>query len=130
VTPSIVTLQVSPSSALPDSVRRVTVGEATDRATLPLAVPGASTRPLATKPAAAAFSITSVLPFRRAVAPLAAALMRAASPVATSASDTLARTIIAPAEIPVGVVTSLLGGPFFLWLLVGGARERGGLVEE
>lgn len=33
--------------------------------------------------------------------------------------DTLARTLIAPAEIPVGVVTALLGGPFFLWLLVG-----------
>ncbi|MDT8370454.1 MAG: iron ABC transporter permease [Gammaproteobacteria bacterium] len=32
--------------------------------------------------------------------------------------DTLARTIIAPAEIPVGVITTLLGGPFFLWLLV------------
>ncbi|VAW12680.1 hypothetical protein MNBD_BACTEROID05-660 [hydrothermal vent metagenome] len=25
--------------------------------------------------------------------------------------------LIAPAEIPVGVITSLLGGPFFLWLL-------------
>lgn len=32
--------------------------------------------------------------------------------------DTLARTIIAPAEVPVGVVTSLLGCPFFLWLLI------------
>lgn len=32
--------------------------------------------------------------------------------------DTLARTIIAPAEIPVGVITTLLGGPFFLWLLL------------
>ena len=32
-------------------------------------------------------------------------------------SDTLARTIIAPTEIPVGIVTSLLGAPFFLFLL-------------
>ncbi len=32
--------------------------------------------------------------------------------------DLLARTLIAPAEIPVGVITSLLGGPFFLWLLI------------
>ena len=32
--------------------------------------------------------------------------------------DTIARLIIAPAEIPVGVITTLLGGPFFLWLLV------------
>lgn len=31
--------------------------------------------------------------------------------------DTAARTAVAPAEIPVGVITALLGGPFFLWLL-------------
>ena len=33
--------------------------------------------------------------------------------------DTAARSIIAPFEIPVGVVTALLGGPFFLWILIG-----------
>ncbi len=33
--------------------------------------------------------------------------------------DTFARIVIAPAEIPVGVITALLGGPFFLWLLLG-----------
>ena len=33
-------------------------------------------------------------------------------------SDTLARTILAPAEIPVGIVTALAGGPFFLSLLL------------
>jgi iron complex transport system permease protein len=38
--------------------------------------------------------------------------------------DTIARTVIAPAEIPVGVITALLGGPFFLWLLLGGDGER------
>lgn len=32
--------------------------------------------------------------------------------------DTFARTLIWPAEIPVGVITSLLGGPFFIWLLI------------
>jgi iron complex transport system permease protein len=32
--------------------------------------------------------------------------------------DLLARTILAPIELPVGIVTALLGGPFFLWLLV------------
>jgi iron complex transport system permease protein len=32
--------------------------------------------------------------------------------------DLVARTIIAPVQLPVGVVTSLIGGPFFLWLLV------------
>jgi iron complex transport system permease protein len=31
--------------------------------------------------------------------------------------DTLARTLLAPVEIPVGVITAMLGGPFFLWLL-------------
>lgn len=31
--------------------------------------------------------------------------------------DTLSRTVIAPTEIPVGVLTALCGGPFFLWLL-------------
>jgi iron complex transport system permease protein len=31
--------------------------------------------------------------------------------------DTVARTALAPTEIPVGVVTALLGGPFFIWLL-------------
>ncbi|HRQ09852.1 MAG: iron ABC transporter permease [Truepera sp.] len=37
-------------------------------------------------------------------------------------ADLLARMVIAPVEVPVGVVTSLVGGPFFLWLL----RRRGG----
>jgi iron complex transport system permease protein len=32
-------------------------------------------------------------------------------------ADTLARTVFAPGELPVGVVTALLGGPFFLYLL-------------
>ena len=34
------------------------------------------------------------------------------------ACDTVARTIMAPLELPVGVITALIGGPFFLWLLV------------
>ena len=33
-------------------------------------------------------------------------------------SDTIARTILAPAEIPVGIVTALAGGPLFLYLLL------------
>jgi iron complex transport system permease protein len=32
-------------------------------------------------------------------------------------ADLLARTLTRPAELPVGIVTTLLGGPFFLWLL-------------
>ncbi|MBT4292696.1 iron chelate uptake ABC transporter family permease subunit, partial [bacterium] len=34
------------------------------------------------------------------------------------ACDTIARTVVAPTEIPVGVVTSLVGSVFFLWLLI------------
>jgi iron complex transport system permease protein len=34
-----------------------------------------------------------------------------------AACDTVARTAMAPADIPVGVITAMLGGPFFLWLL-------------
>ena len=33
------------------------------------------------------------------------------------ACDLVARTLFAPIEVPVGVVTALIGGPFFLWLL-------------
>lgn len=32
-------------------------------------------------------------------------------------ADLLARTVVAPTELPLGVVTALIGGPFFLWLL-------------
>lgn len=32
-------------------------------------------------------------------------------------ADTLARTIISPTEIPVGIITALFGGPFFIYLL-------------
>ena len=33
-------------------------------------------------------------------------------------ADTLARTLVAPTEIPVGLLTSLIGGPYFLWLIL------------
>ena len=45
----------------------------------------------------------------------AAALFGAAFLVAC---DLVARTALAPVEVPVGVVTAMLGGPFFLWLLI------------
>jgi iron complex transport system permease protein len=38
------------------------------------------------------------------------------------ACDLVARTLFAPAELPVGIVTALIGGPFFLWLLFRRAR--------
>jgi iron complex transport system permease protein len=39
--------------------------------------------------------------------------------------DTVARTVMAPMELPVGVITAFVGGPFFLWLLLhrGGPRR-------
>lgn len=40
--------------------------------------------------------------------------------------DTLARTLLPPTEIPVGVLTALAGGPFFIWLLR--SRRRGAWV--
>jgi len=39
-------------------------------------------------------------------------------------ADLIARTVLAPIEIPVGIVTALIGGPFFVWLLVRGERAR------
>ena len=45
----------------------------------------------------------------------AAALFGAAF---TVMCDLAARTIMAPLELPVGIITALIGGPFFLWLLV------------
>lgn len=39
-------------------------------------------------------------------------------------SDTMARTLVAPAEMPVGLLTSLIGGPWFLWMIL---RRRGGM---
>ena len=35
--------------------------------------------------------------------------------------DVIARTVLAPMELPVGIITALIGGPFFLWLLL---RQR------
>ncbi len=37
-------------------------------------------------------------------------------------ADTVARTLITPAELPVGLLTSLFGGPFFLYLLLRNKR--------
>ena len=49
-----------------------------------------------------------------------------AGPLLLVGADLLARTLLAPQELPVGVVTALLGGPFFLVLLRReGRRTRG-----
>ena len=39
-------------------------------------------------------------------------------------ADTVARTVLAPAELPIGVVTAFIGAPFFAGLLWVGARRR------
>ncbi|PWN08028.1 heme ABC transporter permease [Rhodohalobacter mucosus] len=41
------------------------------------------------------------------------------------ASDLAARTMVAPAELPIGVITASIGAPFFLWLLLRNRELRG-----
>lgn len=40
-----------------------------------------------------------------------------------TAADLCARMVLAPAELPIGIVTAVAGGPFFLWLLRHTRRE-------
>lgn len=40
-------------------------------------------------------------------------------------ADTVARTVVAPAELPIGILTAAIGAPFFLWLLL---RRQGGFA--
>ena len=42
-------------------------------------------------------------------------------------SDILARLLFAPYDLPVGLVLSFVGGPFFIWLLL---RQRGGRIHD
>ncbi|GEB61170.1 FecCD family ABC transporter permease [Streptomyces gardneri] len=46
--------------------------------------------------------------------------------VVLAAGDLAARTVAAPAELPLGVLTALLGSPFFFWLLRRTRRRQGG----
>ena len=39
-------------------------------------------------------------------------------------ADLIARTIVAPAEMPIGVLTAITGAPFFLWLLLSDRKWR------
>lgn len=41
-------------------------------------------------------------------------------------ADLIARTAVPLADMPIGMITSLVGGPFFLWLLVRTRRRSGG----
>ncbi len=40
------------------------------------------------------------------------------------AADSLARTLVAPAEIPVGILTACIGAPFFLAIRIGGRGRK------
>lgn len=59
---------------------------------------------------------------QRAVLPLA----MGAGAVLLLVADTAARTLAVPAEVPVGIVTALIGGPAFLLLLRALAGQQGG----
>ena len=39
-------------------------------------------------------------------------------------ADMIARQIVSPAELPIGIVTAFIGGPFFLWLLIRRQRHQ------
>jgi iron complex transport system permease protein len=39
--------------------------------------------------------------------------------------DIVARLVISPAELPVGIITAVVGAPVFLWILLRGERSRG-----
>lgn len=40
-------------------------------------------------------------------------------------TDTVARTIILPAELPVGIITAMIGAPFFIYLIISRRRKMG-----
>ena len=57
----------------------------------------------------------------RGVPVLASALSGAAL---VALADTLGRTVAAPVEVPVGLVTAVLGGPYLVWLLLRSGPRR------
>jgi len=53
-------------------------------------------------------------PDHRALLPLSAA----AGAILLASADVFARTLVAPSEMPIGILTAAIGAPFFLWLLL------------
>ncbi len=39
-------------------------------------------------------------------------------------ADSIARTVVAPAELPIGIITAMVGAPFFIWLLIRKQRSQ------
>ena len=86
--------------------------------------------------AAAAVAFTGIIGFVGLIIPHISRLIvgsnhRTLVPAATLSgaifliwADTLARTVIAPVELPVGIITALCGGPFFLYLLRKNSKGR------
>lgn len=86
--------------------------------------------------AAAAVAFTGIIGFVGLIIPHISRLIvgsnhRTLVPAATLSgaifliwADTLARTVIAPTELPVGIITALCGGPFFLYLLRKNSKGR------
>jgi iron complex transport system permease protein len=60
-------------------------------------------------------------PDHRALLPLSVA----AGAALLAGADVLSRTLVAPAEMPIGVLTAAMGAPFFLWLLTRGSGSLG-----
>jgi iron complex transport system permease protein len=46
--------------------------------------------------------------------------------IALVAADIVARVIIRPNELPIGAVVSLVGAPFFIYLMIRRGKEYGG----
>lgn len=62
----------------------------------------------------------SIGPSHRVLLPLSAVIGALLMLVA----DQIARSVAAPAELPIGIVTAAVGGPVFLWMLMGSAAKE------
>jgi len=90
---------------------------------------------LASLMAAAAVSVSGIIGFVGLITPHIMRLLvgpdhKSLFPTAAVAggivllfSDTIARTVLAPREIPVGIITSIIGVPFFIYLLLRSKKE-------
>jgi ABC-type Fe3+-siderophore transport system permease subunit len=59
--------------------------------------------------------IARTLGFQRALPHMIAAAMAGAA--LTTLADFIGRVALFPNQLPVGIVTTLIGGPYFLWLM-------------
>lgn len=42
------------------------------------------------------------------------------------AADMISRVVVAPAELPIGIITAMIGGPFFMWVLLSNRKVLDG----